>query len=105
MPSKLIRDKIPAIARDAGQILDIRTADRTEMAGLLRDKLVEEAAEAAAASPDTLLEELADVLEVVYTLGRLHGWGPREISLAKLRKALQRGEFTKGYVLTTPEPS
>ena len=68
MKGKLVRDRIPEIIRDAGRTPVTRTLDPTAYEQALRDKLLEEADEDAAASGPEPLEELADVLEVVRAL-------------------------------------
>lgn len=100
---KLIRDHIPTIAATHGQTLTTRTATPHELPALLRAKIIEEASEAAAASPDELLEELADVLEVVEALAQAAGHTLDDLHQARARKAAARGGFTQGLVLL-PEP-
>ncbi|MFE9850283.1 nucleoside triphosphate pyrophosphohydrolase [Streptomyces sp. NPDC005576] len=98
--TKLIRDRIPEIAASRGQQLTIRYADGQEMCGLLRDKLIEEAAEVAAATPGEVLEELADVLEVVQALAEIHGYQLTDLDEARANKAAERGAFKLGVVAT-----
>lgn len=97
MTEKLIRDLIPALAADDGQCLTVRAASVDEMSGLLRRKLIEESAEAAAASSE-LLEELADVLEVVRALAAVHGFDAADVERARVAKASARGGFERGLV-------
>ena len=66
--NKLVRDKIPEIIRNSGNHCEISTLNGAEYIKALRQKLVEEANEAATATPDELAQELANVLEVVDTL-------------------------------------
>jgi predicted house-cleaning noncanonical NTP pyrophosphatase (MazG superfamily) len=74
---KLVRDRIPELATSNGQPAPFHQADPAEYARLLRDKLLEEAAEAASASsPAALLEELGDVLQVLYALASQAGLEP-----------------------------
>ncbi|MFD5508975.1 hypothetical protein ACFWIB_14530 [Streptomyces sp. NPDC127051] len=104
MTSKLIRDRIPEIAAARGQTLAIHTASGAETAELLIEKLHEEADEVACADePGELLYELADVLEVVHTLGDLCGWTPDDIEAARVRKRAERGGFDWRLVLTTAD--
>ena len=60
---KLVRDRIPDIIRQSGSECATETFSPDEFRRALRDKLVEEAREAANASDDDLLIELADVEE------------------------------------------
>lgn len=103
MASKLIRDRVPDAIRADGRHPDVRTAADEEMPGLLSDKLLEECGEVLEAGPDEILEELADVLEVLYAVARLHGHTPFELNWKRRAKAAQYGEFTQKHVLTLEE--
>ncbi|MFJ8208152.1 hypothetical protein [Streptomyces sp. NPDC096033] len=104
MTTKLIRDRIPEIAAARGDQLAIHTVTPAEAAELLVEKLAEEAAEVASADgPGELLEELADVLEVVHALGDMCGWTPADIEAARVRKRAERGGFDWRLVLTFEE--
>ena len=81
---KLVRDRIPELV-GAGQLDAFYQATEAECGRLLRAKLLEEAAEAATASPDGLLEELGDVLQVLYALASQAGYSPAEIECARAR--------------------
>ena len=91
---KLIRDKMPEIMRAAGLRVFERTMDFDEFVRSLRTKLVEEAAEAAAsASPEDLLGELADVMEVVIALTEASDFTFADLEAARLAKREARGGF------------
>ena len=100
---KLVRDRIPELATGNGQPAAFHQADPDEFARLLRAKLLEEATEAATApSPDGLLEELGDVLQVLYALASQAGYSPAEIECARARKARTTGAFTRRVVWHDP---
>ncbi len=63
--NKLIRDRIPEIIRQAGRECEVKTMSQSEYHQALLNKLVEEAKEAAEAKPNNLVEELADIYEVI----------------------------------------
>jgi Uncharacterized conserved protein len=91
---KLIRDGLPQMMRDQGlQVFERRLENDGEFIAALKEKLVEEAAEARDASPDELVAELADVLEVVHALARAAGLSLEEIETARETKRLARGGF------------
>ena len=98
---KLVRDRIPELA-GAGQPGGFHRATEAEFGRLLADKLLEEAAEAATATPAELLEELGDVLQVLYALASQAGYSPAEIECARARKARTRGAFTRRVVWHDP---
>jgi predicted house-cleaning noncanonical NTP pyrophosphatase (MazG superfamily) len=91
---KLVRDRIPELA-GASQPVVFHQATEAEFARLLPDKLQEEAAEAATATPAELLEELGDVLQVLYALASQAGYSPAEIECARARKARTHGTYTR----------
>ena len=98
---KLIRDRLPEIMRAQGQRVIDRPLDQAAYLAELKKKLVEEAAEAAAADADSLVEELADVLEVVVALGRACGKDAVEIEAKRLEKRAERGGFEqRTYVVS-----
>ena len=77
------RDRIPELAAANGQPGSLQQATEAEFARWLRAKLLEEAQEAATASPTTLAEELGDVLQVLYALAELAGLEPAAIECAR----------------------
>jgi predicted house-cleaning noncanonical NTP pyrophosphatase (MazG superfamily) len=99
---KLVRDRMPELAAGAGQPAAFHQADPAEFGRLLRAKLLEEAAEAATAAPGELLEELGDVLQVLYALASQAGYSPAETECARARKARTTGAFTRRVVWHNP---
>jgi predicted house-cleaning noncanonical NTP pyrophosphatase (MazG superfamily) len=91
---KLIRDRLPRIMREQGLVVFDRRMDDAEFEAALRAKLVEEAAEAhAAVSTDELIDELADIAEVLRALMALRGITPEAVESARLTKREARGGF------------
>lgn len=89
---KLVRDRIPQIIRDSGEEPILRILEDEEYRVCLEAKLDEEVAEF---HTDKNLEELADILEVVYALA-----GDREaLEAVYQRKHEARGGFEKRYFL------
>jgi predicted house-cleaning noncanonical NTP pyrophosphatase (MazG superfamily) len=100
---KLVRDRIPELAASNGQPASFHLADTIEYGRRLRDKLLEEAQEAAAAtSPAGLLEELGDVLQVLYALATHAGYSAAEVECARARKARTHGAYTHRIVWHPP---
>jgi predicted house-cleaning noncanonical NTP pyrophosphatase (MazG superfamily) len=88
---KLIRDKILADGPATGTI---RVAGNSEMRGLLLAKLEEEVAEVRAASTTQgVMEELGDVLEVLFTLAAWHGYDQADLDHVARMKTEERGGF------------
>lgn len=91
---KLVRDKIPAIIRATGEEPRVRVLSPEEYLPALLEKLVEEALEAQEAGVEDLLNELADVQEVVRAILDALDWDARALDDAAARKAEARGAFT-----------
>ena len=97
---KLIRDRIPEIIHEAGQIPVVKQLDPTEHFEQARLKLYEEIKEYEETNSDEeSLEELADILELVYTLGKMHGASYEELNRIREAKREKRGGFDKGLFL------
>ena len=100
---KLVRDHIPELAATNGHPGVFQQATEAEFALWLRAKLLEEAREAATASPAELGEELGDVLQVLYSLAELAGLTAAEIECARARKARIHGAYSR-RLLWQPSP-
>lgn len=90
---KLVRDRIPEIIRQAGKQCEVVTMSEAEFSQALREKLIEEAQEAATATPEKLVSELADLQEVIDTVLVLYGIEREEILTEQRRKKAERGGF------------
>lgn len=71
--NKLVRDRIPEIIAASGKRCDTRILSEEEYLAMLRTKLHEELAEYEESGE---LEELADILEILYALADLQGFTP-----------------------------
>jgi predicted house-cleaning noncanonical NTP pyrophosphatase (MazG superfamily) len=96
--AKLVRDGIPGICRANGQEPIITVASPDEHLGLLLDKLTEEAAEARDADAAERAGELADVLEVVFSIAYRDGISREHLEEVRAAKAAARGGFSQGLV-------
>lgn len=91
---KLIRDGLPAMMQAQGLTTFTHRLDNEAFEACLKDKLVEEAAEARAAQTAAeLLEELADVSEVLLALAARHGLSAADVEARRLAKRSDRGGF------------
>jgi predicted house-cleaning noncanonical NTP pyrophosphatase (MazG superfamily) len=97
---KLVRDRIPEIIRQSGGVPLVLRLDAAQYVAALRAKLVEEATEAHnAVTGEHLLEELADVLEVVLALATAAGARFDDVAELARAKREARGGFSKRYWL------
>lgn len=93
---KLVRDKIPGIIKQDGSTPIVHIADDQEYWGKLKEKLKEEVDEFLQNSTE---EELADVLEVIYTICDFKKIDRQKLELLRKNKAKKRGGFKKRIIL------
>ena len=93
---KLIRDKIPEIIEQSGKKCIIEVMDNDTYIEYLDQKLNEELAEY---QQDKSIEELADLLEVIYAVVAARGYSVEELERIRLEKAEKRGAFEKKLLL------
>lgn len=98
--NKLVRDNIPNIIIKNGDTPYTRILDDNEYKLELLKKLEEETKEVVGASnKDELLEEIADVYEVLLALIKLNDCNIDEIEKLALNKAMKNGRFDKKIFL------
>lgn len=90
MTGKLVRDKIPAIILADGKKPMTRILDTEEYLDELDKKLNEEIAEYQA---DKSIEEMADVLEVLFAICEARGHSVEELMEVRAAKREKRGGF------------
>lgn len=91
--NKLVRDKIPEIIRQSGNQCEVTIFSETEYLEALRQKLIEEAQEAAIASSDELVKELADLYEVIDAILTASGIEREAVSAVQQQRREERGGF------------
>lgn len=101
MNEKLVRDNIPDLDRRRESAGRFRTAQAQEMPGLLRRKLAEEVDELLTAEPGDVLEEIGDVMEVLYAIAELNGHTRKSVDFTRSRKAFHKGVFANRVVMRT----
>lgn len=94
--NKLIRDKIPEILEALGEKCEIAILPEAEYRDELDRKLTEEVLEYLRAKD---VEELVDVLEVVYSIAKVHGVTEDQLNGVRLRKAEKNGRFNSRIML------
>ena len=88
--NKLVRDKIPEIIKSSGKIPHAHILSDELYLAELDKKLNEECAEYQA---DKSLEELADMLEVMYAIVEARSYTVEELENVRLKKREMRGGF------------
>ncbi len=93
---KLVRDKIPEIIKKKGGRAKTHVADDKEYEQKLHEKLREEVDEFLQQPNE---EELADVMEVLDAIIRLHILDKKKVQAIQKEKAEERGRFEKQIIL------
>ena len=93
---KLIRDKIPAIIEAQGNSCVTEVLSEEEYLKMLDEKLFEELAEYRESKS---LEELADLLEVIYAAAAARGCTKEQLERVRAEKERTRGAFRKKILL------
>ena len=94
--NKLVRDRIPEIIEASGKTCKTTVLDDAEYLRMLDAKLDEELAEY---HKDQNIEELADLLEIIYTAAIARGYTVEELERVRKQKAQKRGAFQNKILL------
>lgn len=98
--NKLVRDRIPEIIEKEGKKLSTCILDESEYLAQLDIKLREELAEYLQSKTQTKqIEELADMLEVIYAIVSAKGVSIEELEAVRRDKAEKRGTFSERILL------
>ena len=98
--NKLVRDEIPRIIEESGSSCVTEILSEEACLEKLEEKLSEELAEYMQSKS---LEELADLLEVIYALVAARGSTWQEVEQLRMEKKEKRGGFEKRIFLRTVE--
>ena len=93
---KLVRDKIPEIIEASGKSSETKILSDEEYLQMLDKKLDEELAEY---HQKQNIEELADLLEVLYATAKARGYSIEELEQVRVEKQKARGGFDKKVLL------
>lgn len=93
---KLVRDKIPKIIMKSGKTCLVEVLDNDKYVDLLDKKLFEEMLEY---HLDKSVEELADIVEVIYAIAKSRGLSVEEFEKIRNKKADERGGFDNKILL------
>ena len=96
--NKLVRGNIPAIIEAKGAACETEILSDADYLRLLDAKLDEELAEY---RQDQNIEELADLLEVIYACAKARGYTVAELEAVRAEKAAKRGGFDRKVLLKT----
>jgi len=98
--NKLVRDNIPKIIEDSGQKCMVKKLDRVTYIKELKIKLKEEVSEyLESKNNEEAVEELADVLEIIHALAKIHDKDFDDVEAVRQDKKLKRGGFKEQLFL------
>ena len=96
---KLIRDRIPQVIEANEGKYELRVMGKREFEKELKKKLVEEASELLEVKRKDLLNEMADVLELLKSIAEFYKIDFKLIEEKQIRKRKERGGFKKRLFL------
>lgn len=102
---KLVRDRIPEIIRAQGRTADTRVLDDDAYRDALLDKLAEECRELRDAPQDQVLDETADVYEVLLAIASHRGLTLETVADHAAVKRGERGAFADRVYLESCSPA
>jgi predicted house-cleaning noncanonical NTP pyrophosphatase (MazG superfamily) len=94
--NKLVRDRIPEIIELSGKTCVTEILSDDEYLRMIDTKLDEELAEY---HKDQNIEELADLMEVIYAAAIARGYTIEQLEKVRAEKAEKRGAFQKKILL------
>ena len=94
--NKLVRDRIPEIINSKGDECITEILPEDKYLEMLDEKLDEELKEY---HEDQNIEELADLVEVIYAVTKARGYTLEELEKTRREKAEKRGAFEKRILL------
>lgn len=101
---KLVRDEIPNLMVKSGLKVTYHAVDGDELKKRLKDKLIEEVNEfIEATDPKDIMEELADITEVLLAIKAEYRIFPGDLEAVRSKKYVEKGGFYNGYVLDSAE--
>lgn len=102
--NKLWRDKAVELMEQMGSKIHWHKLNDADFAQELKVKFIEEAQEVCnAQATQAVIEELADILEVMTAFGNLHGFSLHDVMQVQHKKKEQRGGFAGRTFVTKAE--
>ena len=93
--NKLVRDRIPEILTGQQVRFSVAPMTQADYCQALRQKLIEEAQEAAEAGEETLVKELADLWEVIDATMSVYGIQRNQVLACQMQRRIDRGTFSQ----------
>jgi len=103
--NKLIRDKLRIEYERMNQKATYRKLSSSEFFEALKQKLIEEVKEIQPTDRDSVVNELADVYQVIEEMIKVYDIAPEEIQKVKATKLKKKGGFSEALFVETLELS
>ena len=92
--NKLVRDRIPEIIEGCGKVCKTSVLSSSNYIASLKTKLLEESKEVMEADDvESLIAELADVMEIVKSIESYYDIDPSVVELKRVAKGSKNGHF------------
>ena len=102
--NKLVRDKVPQIIQNKGKVVYYSMLDGDNLRKMLKIKLIEESRDVSKAmTKGEMINELADISEVIETIYEIFDIEEIDVDLAKNKKMKEKGTFKSGTYLMCVE--
>ena len=100
--NKLVRDKVPSLVTKDGGSYSLKLLSPLEHQHEITKKMYEELNEYnTATSKEEAIEELVDIVELIYAAVKLHDLSIEEFEETRLNKKKKKGGFEKGIYLNS----
>ena len=98
--NKLVRDKIPDIIAKQGKSVTFHIVKGEDLKEALNSKLFEEVRELInAETEEQIIEEMVDVMEVLYAIKDMYGISESDLDDRRFEKIDEKGGLREGYFL------
>ena len=100
--NKLVRDKVPSLVTKDGGSYSLKLLSSLEHQHEITKKMYEELNEYnTATSKEEAIEELVDIVELIYAAVKLHDLSLEQFEEIRLNKKKKKGGFEKGIYLNS----
>lgn len=100
--NKMVRDAVPNIIEESGFRYEAEKISRTGYFRALKEKLQEEINEFIETES---LEELADIMEVLFAIAKVKGYSEEDLKKEREKKRQLKGGFEHGVILKAVDKS
>ena len=102
--NKLVRDKVPQIIQNEGKVVYYFMLDGDNLRIMLKVKLIEESRDVSKAmTKEEMINELADVSEVIEAMYEAFDITEADVDLVKHKKMQEKGTYKSGAYLMCVE--